>query len=575
MPLDAVTLTGLIEELAPALEGARIDKVQQPARDTLLLSVYTRSGARRLLISAAGSGARLHFTEERFENPDKPPMFCMLLRKHLTGARIDAVTQPAWERMAELTLTARDELGVECKRSLIVEMMGRAANVILCDEDMRIIDCLRRVDFGEEAYRRLLPGMLYKYPQRPTGKPCFFELTSAERRAALSLAGREGEPSSWLLDSFSALSPLIAREVAHRAGGWTSLGEAMDALAESVSARELTPMLIKIDGRTKDFSFMRINQYGQEAKNETCESFSAMLDAFYAQRDKAERMRRAAHDTVKAVRTLRDRTARKLASQREELKKSTNREELRRRGDLITANLWRAQKGVRELECEDYYTEGCPTVKIKLDPLKTPQQNAAQAYKEYRKAETAERHLKALIAEGEERLDYLESVLDALARVESERDVQEIRSELMDTGVIKSPRGSAKRRKIKPAGPLHFVSSTGYEILVGRNNAQNDELTTKTARRTDMWLHAQRVHGSHVIIRCMDTEPDTQTLAEAASLAAYYSEGRESGKVPVDYTQVRRVKKPSGSLPGKVIYTDYKTIIAEPDEALVNALKAN
>lgn len=573
MPLDAPLLRGLTDEIAPALAGARIDKVQQPSRDTLLLSVYTRLGARRLLISAAGSGSRLHFTGEKYENPDKPPMFCMLLRKHLTGARIESVQQPEWERMVVLSLTGRDELGVECARTLVVELMGRASNVILCDEEMRIIDCLRRVDFGEEAYRRLLPGMLYKYPQRPD-KPCFFALTAQERRELLEAAPRDAEPSSWLLDTFSALSPLIARETAARAGGFEHLGEAMDALAESVDAGELTPTLVRVDGKAKDFSFMRITQYGPGAENEESESFSALLDAFYGQRDRAEQLRRAAHDTVKAVRTLRDRTARKLASQREELRKSADREALRRRGDLITANLWRAQRGMRELECEDYYTEGCPTVKIKLDPLKTPQQNAAQAYKEYRKAETAEKHLTELIANGERQLDYLESVLDSLSRVESERDVRDIRAELAASGVLKVKRGADKQRRVKPAGPLRFVSSSGYEILVGRNNAQNDELTTRTARRTDIWLHTQRVHGSHVIIRCLDTEPDERTLSEAASLAAYYSEGREAGKVPVDYTQVRRVKKPSGALPGKVIYTDYKTITAEPDAQLARRLRA-
>lgn len=573
MPLDAVFLTGLTAELGAALSGARIDKVQQPTRDSLLLSVYTRLGARRLLISAAGSGARIHFTEEKYENPDKPPMFCMLMRKHLVGARIDSVTQPPWERMCVLDLTTRDELGVECRRSLVVEMMGRAANIILCDEDMRIIDCLRRIDFGEEAYRRLLPGMLYKYPQKPN-RPCFFTTEPAERRAALASAKHDAEPAGWLLDTFSALSPLIAREIASRAGGWERLGEAMDALAESVAARELTPTLLRVEGKMKDFSFMNITQYGSKGENTAYETYSALLDAYYGQRDRAEQLRRAAHDTVKTVRTLRDRQARKLASQSAELKKSEGRDELRRRGDLITANLWKAKKGARTLECEDYYTEGCPTVTIELDPRKTAQQNAAQAYKEYRKAETAERHLTELIAQGEKQLDYLESVLDALSRVESEHDVQEIRAELMAEGVLKAPRGSQKQRKVKSAGPMRFVSSTGYEILVGRNNAQNDELTTKTARRTDMWLHTQKVHGSHVIIRCMDTEPDEQTLTEAASLAAYYSEGRDSGKVPVDYTQVRRVKKPSGAMPGKVIYTDYQTIVAVPDAALAEKLRA-
>ncbi len=572
MPLDAALLTGLVRELSPLLSGARIDKIQQPTRDTLLLSVYTRQGARRLLISAAGSGARVHFTEEKYENPDKPPMFCMLLRKHLTGARIDSLTQPEWERIAVAKLTARDELGMEQNRTLVLELMGRAANIILCDGEMRIIDCLRRVDFGEEAYRRLLPGMLYRFPQKPE-KPCFFSVGSERRRALWASAEKSTEASGWILDTFSAVSPLIAREIAARAGSFERLPESMDALAESVNAKELAPTLLSLDGKPKDFTFMRIVQYGAQVENSRFDSFSGLLDAYYGERDRAERLRRAAHDTLKAVRTLRDRQMRKLANQREELKKSANREELRRRGDLITANLWRAQKGARTLECEDYYSEGCPTVTIRLDPRKTPQQNAAQAYKEYRKAETAEKHLSELIASGEKQLDYLESVLDILSRVESERDVQEIRAELTAQGIIKPARGG-KQKKLKPAGPLSFVSSAGYEILVGRSNAQNDELTTKLARRTDIWLHTQRVHGSHVIIRCNDTQPDGRTLMEAASLAAYYSEARNSGKTPVDYTQVRKVKKPSGALPGKVVYTDYQTIVVEPDPALAEKLRA-
>lgn len=562
MPLDAVVTTGLAAELGEALAGARIDRVQQPGRDTLLLGVYTRLGSRRLLISAAGSGARAHFTEEKYENPERPPMFCMLLRKHLTGARIDAVRQPAWERMLVLELTARDELGVEERRSLVLELMGRAANVLLLDAEGRIIDCLRRVDFGEEAYRRLLPGMLYRPPQRP-GKPCFFELSGAERRSLLALSPRDAEPSAWLLDTFSALSPLIAREIAARAGGWDNLAEAMDALAESVEARELKAVLVSVDGRPKDFSFMRILQYGAVGENREYGSFSELLDSFYGERDRAERLRRAAHDTLKTVRTLRDRQVRKLASQRAELEKSAGREELRRRGDLITANLWRADKGASSLECEDYYSEGCPRVTVELDPRRSAQQNAAQAYKEYRKAETAERYLTELIAAGERQLDYLESVLDALSRVESERDVRDIRAELTASGVLKQSRAAARQKRPKPAEPLSFTSSSGYEILVGRNNAQNDELTFRIARRSDIWLHAQRVHGSHVIIRCGDTAPDEGAIAEAAALAAYYSAARGSGRIPVDYTQVRRVRKPAGALPGKVIYSDYRTIYAD------------
>lgn len=574
MPLDAVCLTALVKELAPALTGARIDKVQQPERDLLLLSLYTPDlGAKKLLISAGAGSARVHFTDEKMENPDTPPMFCMLLRKHLIGARINSVTQPPYERMLVLDISGRDELGVESGKTLCCELMGRGANVILCDADGRIIDCMRRSDFGEEAYRRLLPGMLYKLPQAQE-KPCFFTVPGEERRAMRRACGG-AQAESWLLDTFAGLSPLIAREIVCR-GGEEHLCEAMDALSDSVTAGEFTPTMVLTDGKARDFSFMPIRQYGEKGVNEQYGSFSALLDAYYARRDKAERMRRASADTMKSVRTARDRQARKLAQQKEELKATEGREELKKQGELLTANLWRVKKGDRSLVCEDYYADGSPEIEIRLDPMKTPQQNAAALYKEYKKKAAAEQHLTQLIADGERLLDYLESVLDELARAESEKDVSDIRRELAESGVLRAQRavkGGGKQQKIKPRGPMRFVSTDGIEILVGRSNAQNDELTTKLARRTDMWLHTQKVHGSHVIIRCEGENVGELTLGEAASLAVYYSQARSGGKTPVDYTQVRFVKKPSGALPGKVVYTEYSTLMAESDEALAERLR--
>lgn len=559
MPIDATLLTGLVKELAPGLSGARIDKVQQPERDLLLLSLYTRDGNRRLLISRGVGGARLHFTDERYENPASPPMFCMLMRKHLVGARITAVEQPPCERAAILTLMTRDELGVESEKKLICELMGRSSNIILTDTDGCIIDCLRRADFGENAYRRLLPGMKYRLPPRPA-KPDFFELTGAQRAA---LTDTSEDADKWLMDAFSGLSPLTAREIAYRAGSAENLPAAMDALAESVAAGEQRPYMLMENGRPRDFSFMAIGQYGDKVKSEERESFSALLDEFYAGRVREERAKRVAGDTVKTVRTLRDRQRRKLEQQRLELRDTDDREKFRRRGDLITANLWRVKKGDASLACEDYYVDGSPEVTIRLDPLKTPQQNSAEAYKKYKKLTAAQTHLTELIAEGEGRLDYLESVLDELSRAENERDVAEIRRELADTGIIKQSAG-ARKVKAKAAAPLSFTSASGLEILVGRSNAQNDELTTRIARRGDLWFHVKDYHGSHVILRCSDAEPDEAAIALAASLAAHYSQARDSGRVSVDYTRVRNVKKPSGAMPGKVIYTDYQTIKTEP-----------
>lgn len=377
----------------------------------------------------------------------------------------------------------------------------------------------------------------------------------------------------WLLNSFSGLSPLICRELAYRSGeSYDTLAEQLDALHEIIDSGEFSPCILSEDGKPRDFSFMPIGQYGEAMSIEHCDSFSQLLDAFYARRDRAERQRRRSHELSRNVRTMRDRLVRKLAGQSEELRRTEGREEIRKNAELVTANMYRLKKGDRQLECEDYYQDDCPMVKIALDVLKTPQQNAAAMYKEYNKLKTAEEHLTVLIEQGEKQLDYLNSVLDELDRAESEKDISDIRRELVETGYIKKRKGG-KPERIKAQAPMRFMSDDGLEILVGRSNSQNDELTTKLARRTDYWLHTQKVHGSHVIIRCDGLEPPARTVEQAASLAAYYSQGRDGGKLPVDYTMVRFVRKPSGALPGMVIYTDYKTIMAQSDEALVLRLK--
>ena len=572
MPLDAICLSALTAELREKLDGAKIDKVQQPERDMLILSLRGRSGNFRLLLAAGAGNARVHITGESMENPAEPPMFCMLLRKHLVGARIASLEQPDHERMLALELDTRDEMGDLSRKKLVVEMIGRSANVILVGADGRIIDCMRRMDFAGDAERRLLPGMIYRLPPKQN-KTDFFSSDSEIRRALIAGADREMPVDKWLLDSFSGLSPLICREMAFRCGGsFDTLPEQLDALHDTVIAGDFTPYMLLDGDKPRDFSFMPIRQYGDSMKGESFDSFSALLDAFYARRDRAERQRRRSHELSRSIKTLRDRLVRKLAGQTEELQRTTGRDEIRKNAELITANMYRLKKGDRELLCEDYYQPECPEVKIPLDPLKTPQQNAAAMYKEYNKLKAAEEHLTVLIDQGEKQLDYLNSVLEELSRAETEKDISDIRRELMETGYMKKARG-AKPERIKAQAPLRFVSDDGLEILIGRSNTQNDELTTKLARRTDYWLHTQKVHGSHVIVRCDGLEPPERTLEQAASLAVYYSQGRDSGKVPVDYTMVRFVRKPSGAMPGKVIYTDYKTLLAESDENLAHRLK--
>lgn len=572
MPLDAVTVSALAKELSERLEGGRIDKVQQPERDMLLLSLRAKGENLRLVIAAGTGNARAGITRGSFENPAEPPMFCMLMRKHLVGARILSVTQPEYERLLIFTLDTHDELGVQSEKKLAVELIGRSANAVLIGADGRIIDCMRRMDFAGDALRRMLPGMIYRLPPKQE-KPVFFALDPEQRRALIASADKTVPVDKWLMDSFSALSPLICRELAYRCNNdYVNLPDACDALCEAVAAGELAPWLISIDGKPKDFSFMAISQYGPAAQLERYDSFSEMLDAFYTRRDRAEQQRRRSHDLTKTVRTLRDRQQRKLAAQHEELRRTEGREDIRHQAELVTANIYRLRRGDRSLECEDYYDPACPVVHIELDPLKTPQQNAAALYKEYNKLKAAEQHLTVLTREGERQLDYLNSVLDELERAETDRDLSDIRRELTETGYIRARKGG-KAERVKPQLPLKFVSDDGLEILAGRSNAQNDELTLKLARRTDYWLHTQRVHGSHVIIRCEGEEPPPRTLEQAAGIAAYYSQARGAGKVQVDYTMVRNVRKPSGALPGKVIYTDHKTMLAESDGALAERLK--
>lgn len=572
MPLDAVLIKGLVDELSRRLPGARIDKVQMPERDTILISGRAQGENLRLLMSANVGSARIGLTQLSFENPGTPPMFCMLLRKHLVGGRIASVTQPDFERMVIIELDCRDELGVPTRKRLIAELMGRAANIILVGEDGNIIDCIRRMDFGGDAARRLLPGMIYRMPA-PQQKPCFFLLSADERLKIWRDSDREASLDKRLMDSFSGLSPLVARELAFRCReDAASMPPAMEALAETVEAGDYLPFMLLKDGLPADYSFMAISQYGDAMTGESFSDFSALLDNYYAKKDKAESIRRRSRDLSHSVRTARDRTARKLEARRGELLKTQGREEIRKNAELITANLYRMKKGESVLVCEDYYAEGAPEITIKLDPLKTPQQNSAAMYKEYNKLKTAVTYLEGLIAENEKQLDYLSSVLDEIERAESEKDLADIRRELTQTGFLRKPKG-AKPDKSKPQGPLRFRSSEGYEILVGRNNAMNDELTTKTARRTDYWLHTQKIHGSHVIIRCEGETPPEKTLEEAASLAAYYSQARGGGKVAVDCTMARNLKKPSGAMPGFVIYNEYTTIMTQSDEELAEKLK--
>ena len=568
MPLDAVTLTGLTKELSATLPGSKIDKITMPERDLVILSLHSReAGKQKLLLCARPGSARLHLTEQSYENPPQPPMFCMLLRKHLTGARITEVIQPPFERMVTLCLDAQDELGVVSRKRLILELMGKCVNLVLLDEDGRVLDCLRRADYETNEKRPLLPGLFYNPPPAET-KPCFFTLSAEERRELWRNARAERETDKRILDTFSGLSPLICRELARSA----DVEAAMDALAAMVEQESYRPTLLREGSKPRDFSFTPIRQYGELVKNESHESFSALLDAFYAQREKAELIHRRSAELQRTAKTARDRLARKLDARRRELAATEKREEYRRTADLITANIYRLKRGERSFEAQDFYQEDCPTVTIPLDVRKTPQQNAAAYYKLYNKAKTANRVLTELIEGSEEEIAYLDSVLHELSRADCDRDLSDIRRELIAGGYLKANEKERRQKQPSLRKPLRFLTTSGTEVLIGRSNEENDQLTLHTARRADLWFHVQKLPSSHVILSQAEGEATEQDIMEAATLAATYSQSA-GGKVAVDYTMVRFVKKPAGARPGRVFYTDYRTLIVEPNEELAARLR--
>ena len=575
MPLDAICLQGVVGELAPQLTGSRIEKIQQPARDQIILLLR---GSRRLFLNAGANQPRIHLTEQLRDNPSQPPMFCMLLRKHLSGGIIESVRQEPLERVVTLTVLASDEMGERSRFTLVWEGMPRRANLILCDRDGRIIDCLRRVDLEAEQDRQVLPGLFYRLPTRQD-KRSPLSVTEEEFAALLGRAAPDAPLDGWLLDTFTAISPLVARELTVRACGSTdapvsqgnALWDVFSRWQRVVNENTFTPTLIKRNGSLADFTYGPVTQYGTYAETEIYDSFSHLLDDFYEKREQAERVKQKGRDLLKTATTARDRVRRKLAAQEKELAACLDRDHLRICGELITANLYRMERGQSRLTAQNYYDENCADVDIPLDVRLSPQENAARYFKQYAKAKTAEKYLTAQLQRGREELQYLESVLQELAQAESEQDFNDIRTELTDGGYLRG-RGKKQPGFQRASKPREFRSSAGLRILVGRNNRQNDRLTTKDADKRDIWLHTQKIHGSHVILCTGGAEPDEQSLMEAASLAAYFSQAQGSTKVPVDYTPVKFVKKPAGAKPGMVVYTTYQTMLADPDEELVKRL---
>lgn len=571
MAFDAFYLKFTLDEIREKCLGGRVEKIFQPSRDSLIMLIKGSAGREKLLIVANPTAPRLHLTTASPENPPEPPMFCMLLRKHLSGARLAEISQPPMERLAVFTFDSTDEMGFPVQKRLVAELMGRTCNLYLLGPEGRILDCLRRIPLDENTKRAALPGLNYQEPekvekQNPLEFTNYTELLTSP--GADLLCDR-------LMDTLGGLSPLVCREAALQCAGDTDSrieNQDVPALAANLQAyfREVLTQpkpyfYAQADGTPKQFAFCPIREYGS---CQQAESFSALLDSFYTLRDRRDAMRQKSQAIRKTVSNLCARLRRKLAVQEKELEATYDRERLRQLGDILTANIGRIKKGQTIAQCEDFYNEEMPIIDIPISPLLSPQQNAAKFYKDYTRMKNAEKELTHQISLGSEELSYLESVQEELNRAGTDAELDEIRQELQAGGYVRQDGGKA-RMKQKKLSLMRFESTDGFPIYVGRNNRQNDELTFRLARKDDIWCHASKVHGSHVIISCGGKTPPDNTLTQAAQLAAYYAETTGGQNIPVDMTTVKQVKKIPSGKPGMVIYHTYKTVIVNPYKDIV------
>ena len=587
MALDGITISALCYELNKKLSGGRIDKIHQPERDELIVSVRTFGGAYKLLICANPSYPRIHITNSQKENPQKPPMFCMLLRKHLSSGKILSVCQDGFERIIKIAIESYDEMGFLSQKTLIIEIMGKHSNIILTDKDGKILDSIIHVDISVSSVRQVLPGLMYETaPSQNKKNP----LCASFEDVLCSLSNSETEIWKQLLDSYTGISPLLAREAVHRALGrcdylgieaskedFEKVAKEFCEIISCAKEKDFNPCVIIDNDSQKllDFCSVHISQYQNLAKIEHYGSVSDALEDFYTKKAASESIRQRSGDLLKFLQTALERCYKKLQIQDQTLKKAAKREKYKMYGDLLTANIYRINQGIKEITLENFYSENMEEIKIPLKEELTPSQNAQRYYVKYNKEKTAETETLKQKKLNEEEIDYLESVQEAVIRCETNSEILQIRNELIEEGYLKN-KGRLLKKKKETITPMHFVSDDGYDIYVGKNNRQNDYVTLKLSRSTDIWFHTKEIHGCHAIVKTSDAmEVPDRTYMQAARLAAFYSKGRGSENVPVDYTEVKNVKKPSGAKPGMVIYVSYNTLYVTPSEEEKEKLLAN
>lgn len=587
MALDGITTSAIVSELKSALLGGRIDKIHQPLADEIRMTIRgLGSGAKKIIISANSAHPRIHLTESSRENPMTAPLFCMVMRKHIAGGKIIDIVQPNFERIIILRIESANEMGDITTKNLILEIMGKHSNLILTDENGRILDSIKRVTHEKSSVREVLPGKEYVSPPSQDKKN---PLLAEQADFLFSLHLQEGRKlQEFIYQTYTGISPVMAGEICTRAGLDASdscqettlenserLFAAFEKTMQEVKAKDFCPAIYyqKENNRIVDFAVLKMQQF-QSLAQKPFPSVSALLEGFYQERDNAAHIRQKAQDMRKLVTNHIERCVKKKEIQLKTRRETKGMDLWKKKGELLTANIYAVPQGVTTFKTIDYYEESMPEIEIAIDPAKTPAENAQKYFAKYNKAKRTLAALEIQEKQNNEELAYLESVLNALENAKEDADLSEIRTELAESGFIRRQVQKKGQQKPKKAKPLRYISSDGYEILVGKSNLQNDELTLRTAELTDLWMHTKDIPGSHVIIRTNgQSELPEATMEEAANLAAFYSKAKNSSMVPVDYTQRKNIKKPNGAKPGMVIYLTNKTIYITPDEAWIQQMK--
>ncbi|MGD7043624.1 Rqc2 family fibronectin-binding protein [Jeotgalibacillus proteolyticus] len=569
MSFDGLFTRAMTNELNETISGGRISKIHQPFKNELLFVIRAQGKNHKLLISAHPTYSRVQLTKEQSDNPSEPPMFCMLLRKHLEGAIIESIYQKDMERILVLEVKGRNEIGDISYKQLVIEIMGRHSNITLVDKERSIIlDSIKHLSPAVNRVRTIMPGSPFEWPPEQNKLDPF---KADKDQLIKSIDWNAGKLDGQLVRIFAGLSPLFAKEVVARAGLSTkeALWEAFADLIDKLQNHLYEPSFMQ--NNDKDFYYLFPLQQYAEAKITAFHSLSEMLDRYYFGKAERDRVKQQGHDLERFIRNEKDKNTAKIKKLEKTLQQASKGDQFQLQGELLTANLFAVKKGMKEITVQNYYSEDNEDMIIPLDPRKTPSENAQRFFTKYQKAKNALIIVEEQIDKAEQEVHYFDQLLQQLEAA-STSDIEEIREELSEEGYLKAKH---KKKKTKPAKPKleEYTSSEGLLILVGKNNKQNDFLTNRAAARDDVWFHTKDIPGSHVVIK--DPNPSQESIIEAASIAAYFSKARSSSSVPVDFTKIRHVKKPSGAKPGYVIYDHQETVFVTPTEELILKLKKN